>query len=129
MSSGGSSQVCQRSLPSSARSLDKVRQRGEEENHMEYNRLGFIIRATYDVLPSPTNLHIGVGEDPACLQCAAPASLKHILVGCNTSLIQGRYMWCHNQVLKCLATEYGNKRVTNKVMPSNAQATVIQLAT
>ena len=32
---GGSSQVCQSSLPSSARPLDEVGGRGEEENHME----------------------------------------------------------------------------------------------
>ncbi|KAL1277462.1 hypothetical protein QQF64_024135 [Cirrhinus molitorella] len=91
---------------------------------MEANRLSFIIRATYDVLPSPTNLHLWHGEDPACPLCAAPATLKHILVGCKTSLIQGRYTWCHNQVLKCLAAEIENKRVITNAMPLNAQATI-----
>ena len=91
---------------------------------MESNRLSFIIRATYDVLPSPTNLHLWYGEDPACLQCAAPANLKHILVGCKTSLTQGRYTWRHNQVLKCLAAELEDKRVTTNAMPLNAQTTV-----
>ncbi|XP_078119081.1 olfactory receptor 13F1-like [Sander vitreus] len=32
-----------------------------------------------------------------------PAALKHILVGCKTSLIQGLYTWWHNQVLWCIA--------------------------
>ena len=91
---------------------------------MESNRLSFIIRATYDVLPSPTNLHVWYGEDPACPQCAAPATLKHILVGCKTSLTQGRYTWRHNQVLKCLAAELENRRVTTNAMPQDAQATV-----
>ena len=91
---------------------------------MEPNRLSFIIRATYDVLPSPTKWHLWYGEDPACLQCAAPATLKHILVGCKTSLTQGRYTWRHNQVLKRLAAELGNKRVTTNALPLKAQPTV-----
>ena len=90
---------------------------------MESSRLSFIIKATYDVLPSPTNLHLWYGEDPACLQCAAPANLKHILVGCKTSLTQGRYTWRHNQVLKCLAAELEKMRVTTNAMPLNAQST------
>ena len=90
---------------------------------MESSRLSFIIRATYDVLPSPTNLHLWYGEDPNCLQCAAPATLKHILVGCKTALTQGRYTWRHNQVLKCLAAELENKRVTTNALPPNAQST------
>lgn len=96
---------------------------------MESSRLSFIVRATYDVLPSPTNLHLWYGEDPACLQCAAPANLKHILVGCKTSLTQGRYTWRHNQVLKCLAAEIENKRATTNAMPPNAQTTFTRKTT
>ena len=97
--------------------------------NMESNRLSFIIRATYDVLPSPTNLHLWYGEDPACLQCATPATLKHILVGCKTSLTQGRYTWRHNQVLKCLAAELESRRVTTNAMPLKAQDTFPQKTT
>ncbi|KAL1250718.1 hypothetical protein QQF64_018514 [Cirrhinus molitorella] len=57
---------------------------------MESNRLSFIIRATYDVLPSPTNLQLWFGKDPSCPLCTTPATLIHILVGCKTSLSQGR---------------------------------------
>ena len=96
---------------------------------MESNRLSFIIKATYDVLPSPTNLHLWYGEDPACLQCAAPANLKHILVGCKSSLTQGRYTWRHNQVLKCLAAELEKMRVTTNAMPPNAQSTFPRITT
>ncbi len=92
----------------------------------ESNILSFTIRATYDVLPSPTNLHLWFGEDPACLQCFAPATLKHILVGCKTSLMQGRYTWRHNQVLKCLAVTLESKRVTVNAMPLEAQTTFRQ---
>lgn len=66
---------------------------------------GFTIGATYDVLPSSTNLHLWFGEDPACLHCLAPVTLKHILVGCKTSLMQGRYTWRHNQVPGCYIGE------------------------
>ncbi len=45
---------------------------------MEANILRFTIRATYDVLPSPTNLHLWMGEDQACPLCAVPATLKKI---------------------------------------------------
>ncbi|KAE8280043.1 hypothetical protein D5F01_LYC22180 [Larimichthys crocea] len=40
--------------------------------NMESNMLSFTIRATYNGLPSPANLHLWLGEDPACLQCLAP---------------------------------------------------------
>lgn len=93
---------------------------------MESNRLRFIIRATYDVLPSPSNLHLWLGEDPACPHCAAPATLKHILVGCTHSLKQGRYTWRHNQVLKCLAAHLEEKRVTSNAMPQGIQASFPQ---
>ncbi|TWW57325.1 hypothetical protein D4764_07G0000440 [Takifugu flavidus] len=88
---------------------------------MESSRLSFTIRAVYDVLPSPTNLRLWYGEEPACPQCAAPASLKHILVGCKISLTQGRYTWRHNQVLKCLAAELEKRRVKINSMPPNSQ--------
>ena len=70
---------------------------------MEASNISFILRATYDVLPSPKNLHQWYGEDPTCALCPTPATLKHILTGCKTSLTQGRYTWRHNQVLKSLA--------------------------
>lgn len=81
---------------------------------MESNRLSFIVRATYDVLPSPTNLQLWLGKDPSCPLCTAPVTLKHILVSCRTSLIQERYTWRHNQVLKC-------RRVSSNAQPLNNQ--------
>ncbi|KAJ8259532.1 hypothetical protein GJAV_G00170420 [Gymnothorax javanicus] len=67
---------------------------------MESNRLSFVVQATYDVLPSPTNQQLWLGKDPSLPLCTTPATLKHILVGCRTSLTQGRYTWRHNQVLR-----------------------------
>lgn len=65
-------------------------------------KVSFTTRAAYDVLPSPANLSQWYGEDPICPLCPGPATLNHILVGCKTSLIQGRYTWQHNQVLSVL---------------------------
>ena len=40
---------------------------------MEGSRLSFIIRATYDVLPTPKNLNQWIGEDPE-----DPQLMKHM---------------------------------------------------
>ena len=60
---------------------------------MEAFRASFTIRAAYDVLPSPANLSQWYAEDPTCPLCPSPAALKHILVGCKTSLTQGLVLW------------------------------------
>ncbi|KAK0146192.1 Retrovirus-related Pol polyprotein from type-2 retrotransposable element R2DM [Merluccius polli] len=88
---------------------------------MEVRRLSFSIRATYDVLPTPVNLHQWYGEDPNCALCSMPANLRHIFTGCKTSLTQGRYTWRHNQVLKSLASAIEDKRTaTNSIPPPAA---------
>ena len=86
--------------------------------NMEAYRASFLIRATYDVLPSPANLHQWYGKDPTCSLCPSPANLKHIMVGCKTSLAQGRYTWRHNQVLKVLAAILESKRMAINKLPS-----------
>ena len=58
---------------------------------MEAFHTSFILRATYNVLPFPSNLKQWYGEDPTCSLCPSSANLKHILVRCKTSLTQGRY--------------------------------------
>ncbi|KAJ8349703.1 hypothetical protein SKAU_G00248330 [Synaphobranchus kaupii] len=70
---------------------------------METFKASFTIKAAYDVLPSPKNLSQWYREDATCSLCPTPATLKHILVGCKTSLTEGQYTWRHNQVLQCLA--------------------------
>ncbi len=68
---------------------------------MEGAQLSFVIRATYDLLPLPLKSEKKwYGEDPACSLCQVPASLRHILLGCTTSLTEGCYTWWHNQVLE-----------------------------
>ena len=96
---------------------------------MEASNISFILRATYDVLPSPKNLHQWYGEDPTCALCPTPATLKHILTGCKTSLTQGRYTWRHNQVLKSLAAVLESKRNTINSLPMRASTSITALST
>ncbi len=84
---------------------------------MEGSQISFIIRATYDALPTPKNLGQWVGEDPSCALCQTPATLRHILTGCKTSLSQGRYTWRHNQVLWQLPIILETRRVTTNALP------------
>ncbi|KAL0199484.1 hypothetical protein M9458_008024, partial [Cirrhinus mrigala] len=87
---------------------------------MEAFHISFILRATYDVLPSPSNLNQWYGEDPTCPLCPSPANLKHILVGCKISLSQGRYTWRHNHVLKCLAATLESRRLKINSLPPSS---------
>ena len=91
---------------------------------MEGARLSFVIRATYDLLPSPQNLKVWYGEDPACPLCQTPATLRHILSGCPTSLAQGRYTWRHNQVLRELASTFEQRRTTINALPQTSSKKV-----
>ncbi len=101
-------------------SLEKKKFSWRDIWQMEGARLSFIIGATYDLLPSPENLKLWYGEDPACSLCHAPASLKHILSGCTTSLTQGRYTWRHNQVLRELTSILEQRRITTNNLPQTS---------
>ncbi|XP_078118984.1 uncharacterized protein LOC144525794 [Sander vitreus] len=106
-----------------ARAVDDMN--GVEKRKISWNELWetevfracFTIRAAYDVLPSPANLSQWYAKDPTCPLCPSPATLKHILVGCKTSLTQGRYTWRHNQVLKCLAAVLESRRTSVNALP------------
>ena len=61
----------------------------------------FLIRSVYDTLPSPVNLHLWKKtKSPSCQLCGCIGSLKHILSRCQKALADGRYRWCHDQILK-----------------------------
>jgi len=50
-------------------------------------RLSFLIRSTYDTLPSPSNLCLWYGSEECCQLCNAPnPNLQHILSSCKTAL-------------------------------------------
>lgn len=78
---------------------------------MPQARLSFLIRATYDTLPSPQNLHQWLGTEQSCDLCGTTnATLQHVLSGCKTALTQGRYRWRHDQVLRKLAEVVEERR-------------------
>ena len=67
--------------------------------HMEPKKLSFLIKAVYDVLSTPVNLHAwGLTTSDRCRACGKTASLKHILTGCEYALRS--YTWRHNEVLE-----------------------------
>ncbi len=105
-------------------SIEKRRISWKDLWQMVAGRISFLLRATYDVLPSPTNLHQWLGEDPACPLCHTPATLRHILTSCKVSLSQGRYTWRHNQVLKSLAAAVEDKRRATNSSPSKTSKAV-----
>ena len=92
--------------------------RGEDvEKRRVTNEIRFLIKSVYNVLPSPTNLHIWEKrETPNCQLCARKGSLQHILSSCPKALGDGRYRWCHDQTLKVIAIE-----VTKAMRASNHQ--------
>ena len=67
--------------------------------HMDPKKLSFPIKAVYDVLPTPVNLHAwGLTTSDRCRACGKTASLKQILTGCEYALRS--YTWRHNEVLE-----------------------------
>ena len=75
-------------------------------------RLSFLIRSTYDTLPSPQNIHLWYGTETICSLCDVQnPNLKHILTGCKPALAQGRYGWRHDQVLQKLAEVLEERRL------------------
>lgn len=90
----------------------------------EPHRISFLIRAVYDVLPSPANLFTwGKVETPNCQLCSARGTLEHILSCCPKALGQGRYTWRHNQVLKPIA-EAISKRINSSGRVCNTTRTI-----
>ena len=70
------------------------------------NLLSFCISATYNVLPSPSNLYRWNKEDNAsCTLCGKHlCTIAHILGACNFSLTQGRFTFRHDSVLTSLVS-------------------------
>lgn len=71
---------------------------------MDGQKISFLLRSVYDVLPTPTNLTTWkLNEDPSCKLCGNPANLEHVLSSCRTALKDGRFTWRHDQVLREIA--------------------------
>ncbi|CAG2194166.1 unnamed protein product [Mytilus edulis] len=78
---------------------------------MDGQKISFLLRSVYDVLPTPTNLTMWkLIEDPSCKLCGKPANLEHVLSSCRTALKDGRYTWSHDQVLREIAAVLDTQR-------------------
>ena len=76
----------------------------QEMWRLDGQKISFLLRSVYDVLPTPTNLTMWkLSEDPSCKLCDQPANLEHVLSSCRTALKDGRYTWRHDQVLREIA--------------------------
>ena len=60
----------------------------------------FLVKAVYDLLPTPANKNIWFGTEEMCKLCGERGTLTHILSGCQVALTQGRYKWRHDEVLR-----------------------------
>ena len=69
---------------------------------MEPKQLGFLIKAVYDILPTPVYLKLwGLSTSNLCKACGKIANLKHVLTGCQYSIRS--YTWRHNEILGIIA--------------------------
>ena len=68
----------------------------------ERARTSFLIRSTYDAMPTPANLVRWRIEDTEKCICGKKGTLRHILSNCTLAL--ERYTWRHNQILEVIGS-------------------------
>ena len=86
------------------------------------DKLKFLVKSVYDLLPTPQNKKAWFGETDDCQLCGECGSLPHILSGCRVALAQGRYRWRHDQVLKEIAAcVEGRKKSANEYPKERGQ--------
>jgi len=70
------------------------------------NLLAFSLNATFNTLPSPSNLRrMKIQSDATCWLCGrSPCTITHVLSGCKRALDQGRFNLRHDSVLKEIVT-------------------------
>ena len=68
--------------------------------------LSFCLRATYDTLPSPSNLYrCRIHSEPSCYLCSKTVcTTAHILGVCKVALQQERFTYCHDSILQAFLT-------------------------
>ena len=85
---------------------------------MQENRLGYLVKSVYDLLPTPENRSRWFGTEERCQLCGGVGTMAHILCGCPTALGQGRYRWRHDQVLREIAHHVEEKRKESNNSPA-----------
>ena len=53
--------------------------------------LNFLVKAVYDLLPTPSNKKIRFDSEETCILYGGIGTLTHILSSCKVALTQGRY--------------------------------------
>ena len=94
--------------------------------YMPEDRLKFLIKAVYDLLPTPQNKNTWFGDSEECTLCRECGSLSHILSGCKVALAQGRYKWRHDEVLRELAAMVDVRRRANNALPKERKEAPIK---
>ena len=87
-------------------------------------RLRFLIKSVYDVMPTPANKNKWYKTEEKCLLCGKEGTLIHILSGCSVALSQGRYKWRHDKVLRELASSVQAKVVDNANRPEKKRTRI-----
>ena len=72
-----------------------------------------MVRAVYDLLPTPANKNRWFDTNEKCLLCGGEGTLNHLLTGCKVALSQGRYKWRHDKVLKEIASCIETRLIEN----------------
>lgn len=81
----------------------------------DFQRIRFLVQAVYDVLPSPTNLHVwGKTDTSSCPHCPGRGSLEHLLSSCLKALGDGHYCWREDQLLRAVAESIATAINTSK---------------
>ena len=83
-------------------------------------QLSFLIKAVYDLLPTPANKSRWYKKDEKCALCGEDATLHHILSACKVALAQGRYKWRHDKVLREITTAI-RKRVAENITAKDSK--------
>ena len=87
-------------------------------------QLSFLIKAVYDLLPTPANKSKWFNREETCTLCGGEGTLNHILSCCKVALAQGRYTWRHNKVLKEVAASIQKKITENSTSPKSTRTRI-----
>ena len=68
--------------------------------NLKQGTLKFLLNASIDTLPTAANLHKWKkSTSDQCKLCRARETTCHILNNCNVSLLNGKYLWRHNNIV------------------------------
>ena len=77
------------------------------QRNLPKNIFNFTIRYINNSLSTRKNLvKWGMSPTSDCSFCLLPETLLHVVSGCNTYLVQGRYTWRHDSILNFLASSF-----------------------